>query len=145
MRKGTGGDDRFFCWSRALPAQRLSPRERHNPLSQAQPLPWRDRQPWGRLSQTRRGPRGAPTAAPSTPDGPGGWDPAKSRRDSPPCLVRPARVYRGDVRFESRDSLANSRDSEREQVRGPGSALGGKGGPDPALSSADPAATPPPP
>lgn len=57
-------------------------------------------------------------------------------RSSPPTSSKGTR---------SRDSLSNSGGSEREQVGGPGSALGVKGGPDPAPRSAGPAATPPPP
>ena len=144
LRKSTGGDDRFFCWSPPS-AQATSPLEPQSPLAGTAPPIVGQAARGALLPAPAAAPRAAPTAAPSTPDGPGGWDPAKSRRDCPPCLVQPARLYRRDTRFEGRDSLANSRSSEREQAGGLDSTLGGKGGPDPALRSADPAGTPPPP
>lgn len=50
----------------------------------------------GRFSLHPPRPQGvAHRAAPSTPGGPSGWDPANSRRDCHPSLVRPSRLYWG--------------------------------------------------
>lgn len=91
-------------------------------------------------------PRRAPPAEPSTPGDPSRWDRANSRRDSPPGVIRPSRLYRGDKRFEGRDSPSSSGGSEKARIQGPDSAPGRKrAGQTQSLGAERPAATPPPP
>lgn len=72
-----------------------------SPSCRLSPFPGRTGGPGGSSPFIRCSLGVVPPAAPSTPGGPGGWDPANSGRDCHPGLVRPNRLYRGAARFES--------------------------------------------